>query len=199
MFGPLVTGTDVRKAVQSTVKAWIRDYLGEVARASGRASEDLKPFRSYVSSIDLDKWEGEQYPSCVTVAPGLLEAPEMSRQTYSARWGVGVAAVVVGQNRDNTFELTELYTAALRSLLVQHQSLGGFAEELEWLGERYDELQSTDLRTIGAGTVQLSVGVTSAQSRYGGPSHPTVPADPVTDPGDVPTVGSVSVTTTRKG
>lgn len=198
-FGALVTGLEVRAAVKSTVQLWVRDYLGEVARSSGRTSEDLRPFRSYVSSIDLDKFESDQLPACVIVAPGLLEQPELHKQNYNTRWGVGVGIVVSGQSRENTFDLVELYTGAVRSLLVHHPSLGGFAEGLEWLGERYDELRSDDLRTIGAGTVQLAVDVTEAQSRFGGPQNPTAQAVPVTDPGAVSTVGSVTVTTTRKG
>ena len=199
LFGPLVSGREVRAAVEQTVKTWVRDYLGEVARTSGRGSEDLRPFRSYVSALDLDKFSSDQLPACVIVAPGLLTEPELRKDAYNAVWGVGVGVVVAGQDRENTFELVELYTAAVRALLVHHPSLGGFAEGLDWVGERYDELSSDDIRTIGAGTVQLAVDVTGAQSRFGGNTTPTDPAGPVTDPGDVHTVGSVTVTTTRKG
>lgn len=199
VFGPLLTGKDVRDALESTIKTWVRDYVGEVARLSGRSSEDLKPFRSYVSSLDLDKFQSDQLPCCVIVAPGLLTQPELRRGAYNARWGVAVGVVVSGQDRENTFDLVELYTAAVRSLLIHHPSLGGFAEGLEWIGERYDELRSEDLRTIGAGTVQLAVDVTEVQSKIGGPGAPTAAVDPVEDPGDLHTVGSVTITTERKG
>src|SRR5690606_6246252 len=93
-------------------------------------------------------------------APGLTEAPRKERQEYITKWAIGVGAVVSGQDRDNTFDLAEIYAAAIRSLVMQQPSLSGFAAGIDWLGERFDELLGPeDLSTIAAGTLQLEVEV----------------------------------------
>lgn len=195
VFGPIVTGADVRVAVRETVRLWSRDYLSEIARHSGRATGDLPSFRTYASALDMEKFAEDQLPACIIVAPGLLDAPERKSKQYRAQWGVGVGVVVSGQDRDNTFELCELYTAAVRALIVQHPSLGDFAEGVSWVGERYDELGTDDLRTIAAGTVQLSVDVANVVDPTTGL---TAPQDPTGDPGDWGVVQEVVIDTQQR-
>lgn len=155
---PITSGKTVRLAVRDTIRTNLRGYLDAVAVQDGRAAGALPEFRSYVSSFDTDKFQEDQLPTCVIVAPGMAEAPvRRGSGKYEATWAVAVAAVVSGQNRENTFELVELYAAAIRAVLVNGKSLGGIATATEWLDERYDELAFEDLRTIAAGIVHFAV------------------------------------------
>lgn len=183
IFGPIVTGKQVRIAMRSHLKKWIPTYLAEVGRGDGRLGAALPVPRSYVSALDLvdGKFTEDQMPSCVIVAPGMIEEPMRRGGLYICVWAVSVGFVVGGQDRENTFDLSELYAAAGRSAVLQHPSLGGFATATDWIGERYDDIPNEMQRTLAAGTVQFGVEVQGALMPGEGPDQPL--ADPVTDPG----------------
>lgn len=195
IFGPIVTGRDVRNAMRDHLKLWLPTYLPEIARASGRSGADLQQPRSWVSALDLPggKFIENQMPSCVIVAPGLVEEPMKRGGLYICRWGVSVGLVVSGQDRENTFDLSELYAASVRAAVLQHASLSGFATGTDWLGERYDDIPNDMSRTLAAGTVQFSVEVQGALMPGEGPDAPLV--DPVHDPGPRATFVAADSTT----
>ena len=195
IFGPIITGKMVRIAMMNHLKLWSPTYLAEVARAEGQNPATLPAFQSWVSALDLDEGKFEEHliPSCVIVAPGLLTEPEKRGGVYIARWAVSVGCVVAGKDRDSTFTLAEMYTAAVRAAVVQNPSLGGFATATDWLGERYDDIPNEMLRTLAAGSVQFSVEVQGAVTVNGGPDAPLV--DPIPDPGPRATFVEVDVTT----
>jgi hypothetical protein len=196
IFGSIITGSDVEAAVRTTVQRWQGDYLAEIAEQHGRARGDLPRFRSFLTTLDLDKFSEDQTPACLVVAPGTVELPEKWSEKYLARWAVGVGCVVSGQDEANTYELISLYAAAVRAMIVQHKSLGGFAENTVWASERYDELATSDLRTIAAGTVQFYVDVKDVVDTTLGPTTPSV--DSTVPPGNWPTAQTVTVATTRR-
>lgn len=194
VFGKIITGRAVRFAMKEHLKLWFPTYLAEVARIEGFDPALVQPFRSFVSALDMPegKYEEHQMPCCVIVAPGLLQEPEKRGGAMIATWGVSVGCVVSGQNRENTFTLSELYAAAVRAAVVQNPSLGGFATAVDWLGERYDDIPNDMLRTLAAGSVQFAVDVYSAITPSGGPEEPL--SDPTLDPGPRGTFVSVDTT-----
>lgn len=183
VFGRIVSGKMVRVAMRDHVRRWFPTYIAEVARNDGRRPEEMPLFRSFPSALDMPdgKFLEDQMPSCVIVAPGLIEEPTKHRGLYITRWAVAVGAAVSGQDRESTFDLSELYAAALRSLVMQNPSLGGFATATDWMGERYDDIPNDMSRTLAAGTVQFSVEVQGALDASAGPDAPLV--DPIPDPG----------------
>jgi hypothetical protein len=187
----------VEAAMTATIKRFAPDYLAEVAEQSGRARGELELFRSYVTYVDLTKYNEDQIPTCVVTAPGTSETPARERGSrYMAPWGVGVGCVVSGQDAANTWELIGLYSAAVRAIVVQHKSLGGFASDTYWIGERYDELSSSDQRTIMAGVNQFSVWVEDVVDGAQGLLEPT--PDATLPPGDWPLVATATATVTAK-
>lgn len=194
LFGPLVTGKQVRAAVKTHLQAWFPSYLAEVARADGRDPADVPLFRSWASALDMPdgRYVEEQMPGCVIVAPGLIEEPIKHSGIYTVRWGLNIGAVVSGQNKENTFDLSELYAAAIRGCIVQNSALGGFATACDWLGERYDEIPNAMERTLAAGTVQFSLEVQGAIDAREGPYAPLT--DPIPDPGPRGTFAVVDAT-----
>lgn len=198
LFGPIVTGKQVRNAMISHIRKWFPSYIAEVGRTDGRDGAALPLFRSFPSLLDMPdgRYVEDQMPSCVVVAPGLIELPTKHSGVYKARWAVNVGAVISGQNRENTFDLAELYAAAIRSAVLQHPGLGGFAAGTDWLGERYDDIPNDMQRTLGAGTVQFSVEVQGAVDARQGPVQPL--ADPIPDPGPHGTFAVVDVALQEK-
>lgn len=191
-YGPIITGTDVRKAVEATIRRWFKPYLYEVARQKGWVGPLLPDLRSYVTSTDMDSFVEDQLPQCIIVAPGLNDAPTREGSgIHRAKWMVNVGFVVSGQSRDNTMELAEMYAAAGRTLLLQRKSLLGFAEGVAWRNETYDELDTDDARTLCMGVLQVTVDVRGIVDSSLGPVEP--PVDVVPDPGPWPTVGTVSI------
>lgn len=198
IFGQIITGDDVRNAVKATVQKWIPTYLAVIARKTGRTGGDLKAYRSYPTLFDIHKYAEDIMPACVLVAPGLLTTPKREKGGYRATWGVGLGCVVSGKDRDNTYQLATLYTAATRSLIMQHSSLGDFADGVNWISERYDNLDSSDARTIAAGVIQLGVDVTSVLDPTAGPTHPIVDAVDLPTPVDAwPTAQQVFIDVTQ--
>lgn len=192
IFGEIITGTAVRRAVETTVRLWIPTYLAEVARQENWDGPPLPDFQSYAVSTDIDRLAEDPLPCCIIVAPGLAEVPTREGTgVHRARWRVNVAAVVSGQSREGTMHLAEMYAAATRTLLLQHKSLGGFAEGVVWRNEFYDEVDVDDVRTLAIGVIETIVDVRGIVDSSQGPMAPLV--DPTQDPGDWPTITSVTV------
>ena len=191
VYGQIITGADVREAVEATLRAWMPAYLGEIAAVRGKSRGDLPTFRSYQSATSVDSWPEDQLPACIIVAPGLAGPPEKHGSEYTATWSVGVATVNSASTREATTELVELYTAAIRSAVMQHPSLGDFASGLEWIDESYDELGFEESRTIAAGQVILGVQVDGVLDSSQGTKTP--PVNPNVTPDTWPTVESTSV------
>jgi hypothetical protein len=175
VYGNIVTGKMVRNAVIAHVRTWAPDYIAEMGARDGRDRTALPSFRSYTSKMnDPDKFVEDQIPCCVVVAPGMVSGKIARRaRTIDAQWAVGLAAVVSGQDEDNTYELAELYTAALRSLMIQHPGVGGLSTGVTLLSERYVPLDANGTRTLAAGIVQLGVDVQAVVDSSQGPSQPS--------------------------
>lgn len=189
VFGRMVTGAQVEQAALATLRTWIPDYLRELERQVGRIPGALPLPRSWAIADRPDRWPEEQLPAVVLVSPGWTEPPRRNgRGVYSAWWTLSALVYVAGPTRESTNELSKLYAAALRELLVEKSSLGGFADAFELLGESYDEeLYGEFRRTVGVGYVIARFHVEGVAGGGYGPTNPT--PDPVaTTPGDWPVV-----------
>lgn len=194
IFGTVITGDDVMTSVETTIRKWITTYLAEIERATGRPSQSLQPFRSYVGSVDTDRDVEDQLPTCVIAVPSVFEIPRRNGDgTYDAEWNVGVAAVVSAMDRDSTMALSKAYIAAIRMLLIQQRP--PIVESVMWMDERYldmADLGFQDARTIISGVVQFVMSVRGVVGS-GGPNE--VPADPYAPPGSWTTVQATGVGT----
>lgn len=194
IFDVQVSATDVERAVEATIRRWLTTYLAEIERHTGRDPRALPVFRAYVQSVDTDRMSEDQLPACVVVCPGLIDRPQRRGDGFQdAGWAVGLAAVVSAKDRDSTIALAKDYIAALRMLVLQQRSMGGFAEEMEWIDERYDELDTADSRTLVAGIIQFSLHVPKVVNVAAGPVVP--PDDPYAPPVAWTTVQAPSVST----
>lgn len=195
VFGPIVTGADVEAAALATLQLWMTTYLAEIERQTGRSPHALPPIRSWEIIDDLARWPEDQVPAIVLASPGLAGEPQKGGDgTYQATWHLIVAVIASGRDRGSSRSLAQAYGAAVRTLLLQQPSLGGFATAVEWIGERYDVLTSEVARTLAGGRLEFTVDVDDVVSIAGAPLHPDPEPDPYVDPGDWPTVVEADVT-----
>lgn len=191
VFGPIITGSDVLDAVQDTIATWQTTYLAEIERRTDRTAQALPLIRNYTRTPDFAGWPEDQLPSCLLVCPGLENAPvQHADGTMDMTWSVGVAIVVSASTLAATNDLAKVYAAAIRTLLLQQPSLGGFAQGLSLTDESYDDMASDDGRSLAAGQVVFNVDVRSIGNAHMG--LPAPPEDPYTDP-QLPEVSTTTV------
>lgn len=204
IFGPMKTGWDVEEAVEATLREWSLTYLAEVERRTLDENDEpippqsLQPIRSYKRDNEFRKWPEEQFPACVIISPGLAEAPvKEGNGQYRGIFTLGVAVATKGRKRPNVRKTSQLYAAAVRNAIIQHQDLGGFARGVEWVDENYNDTPIEDNRTLGAASVYFRVDVPELVTAFAGPVVP--PEDPYDVPTSWPTVkeGGATVSTQR--
>lgn len=181
VFGPLVTADEVEAAVVETLKTWAPTYFAWVERHRGLAPRTLLVPRFYVSSNDqLERWPEEHPGSVLVVCPGLSGDPQKEGSgIFTAHYGLGIAYIAEGRNRGEARARAQLSTAALRMVLLQHQTLGGIADGILWTDEDWDNLPRS--RTLAAGKAEFTVIVRETAAIRSGPVAPA-PLDPPSAP-----------------
>lgn len=172
-FGSIVIGTNVRSALESTLRKWMPTYLGEVAAQHGRDRKGLSDFRAYSSAATVNQQPENQLPSCILIVPGLAGQPmQHGDGSVTADWSAGVGFVVSSHDQRKTTELVELYAGAVRSCILQHSSLDGFATGTRWVDERYDDFGFDDSRSLQGGLLSFVVSVENVINIRQGPLEP---------------------------
>jgi hypothetical protein len=188
LYESIVSASDLESALLSQLRRWLPDYLAEVERQHDMPVGAIPLPRSYVVSSELEKMPEDQTPAVLVRSPGTLEPPEPDgRGSYSVRFTID-AGVHLSARGDHALRLARLYTSAVRALLVQQQLLDELDERIivrrvDWLGERYGELDSIDDRTVCTGAVVLAYDLVDVVTRGAGPLEPTHPPTP---PGETP-------------
>lgn len=205
IFGAITIGTQLEQAVVDTLGLWFPTYLKEYELQAGLIAHNTDvckhPLPKRIVKADrLDKTIADLLPAIVVVSPGLSgktlpkqEGDGSMRVFFSIAAGVFVSA----RTRDETMEAVRVYTAIARTILLQKQSLGGFADGSVWLDESYDDnFPFADRQTISAGQVVFEIEVSGLVNRFDGPKT----AEPVSSqPGsDWPLAEQVMATVERK-
>lgn len=193
IFGQIILPQHVKDAVAETIRVWIKTYLAEIERANELAPKTLPPCRSYVTRDDdrLERWPEDAGATVIIMSPGTAATPAIDGEgEYRARWAVNVAVVAEARDKESTSDLAGYYAGAIRALLVQQGSLGGFANGITWKGERYGDLPSDGARTLSAAINAFEVEVGDVVTRGGGLKEP--PEEPYEET-DWPTVENVEV------
>jgi hypothetical protein len=174
IFGRIIAAPHVEEAVEDALKLWLSTYLAEVERQNDIEAGAIRRPRSFVTTIEQDVFPGEQLPSIVTISPGLAEDPEREdASVFSAWWNVTVCAVVQASSEKAARAMAGYYAAAIRAALVQHQSLDGFADAVQWISERYEGAQPGERnRSQAVGLVDFRVRVSDVLTQRAGPLEP---------------------------
>ncbi|MCU1616985.1 MAG: hypothetical protein JWO98_4525 [Frankiales bacterium] len=194
-LGPFVGPSHVRRAVLANLATWAPFYVGEAIRQTGL---ELPGFTDFVNEpYNNAPTTIVEAPRYVVACPGTLDRPSRRGDgTYIATWDVQIALWMWGGDYQETEDNLGYYAIAIRELMLQQPSLGGFAKSIEWRGERYAQVDATAFRTWGQAVVLFGVQVDGVVSAYAGPSTP--PLDPTAPPVPAPPVQSTSVTVTPK-
>jgi hypothetical protein len=195
VIGPLIGADEVCDAVEATLAVWFPSAVAEIAAAGG-------PALALPTSYDMPdaaalRAGNAVIPAVVVSSPGLASAPVRDEEgAYRASWRVVVTAFARGNDYRDTARTVRGYALAIRTALVQHPSLGGFAAELTWDGEEYAALDSAAARTIGGAFVTFTVTVADVTDATAGPIVPP-PATALVSPAD-PTVTSADLLVLRE-
>jgi hypothetical protein len=184
-LGPFVGPPQVRGAVLRTLARWGPFYVAEAARQTGL---ELPGFNDWVNEpMESPETVGEA-PRYVVAVPGTFGLPERhGNGMVRAAWDVQIACWMWGQHYQETQDRLTTYAVALRQLMIQQPSLGGFAEATTWRAERYAEVAAASYRTWGQANLQFAVTVREVVNAFAGPrdvpddpTRPPVPDPPVT-------------------
>lgn len=193
IFGPLVRRREVEQAVEDTVKLWLPSYLGQAGRDTDRQDGGDKPAipdvlpESYLRRRDIATWAGDRLPVVITHCSRTTDVHRGADGYYTVSWAVEVGAVTSTKFEDDTWDLADIYAAEICRLLIQHSSLGGFATDVEWVGDSYpDDILPEKQRSLAGGVVSLIVTTDYARKRRAGPQGRPQdnPRDPYPDPPD---------------
>jgi hypothetical protein len=184
IFGTIVAASDLESALLEQLRRWLPDYLAEVDRQHGQPVGTTPKPRSYVVSSELERMPEDQTPAVIVRSPGTLEPPDVDgRGVYSARFTIDAGVHLSARGNTHALRVARVYTSGIRALLVQQQLLDALDERVavrrvDWLGERFGELDSIDDRTVCTGVVVLAYTLDDVVTRGAGPLEPTVPPTP---------------------
>lgn len=195
-LGPFVGPAQVRGAVLATLAKWAPYYVQEAIRQT--TALDLNPvmaqFVDWRNEPAISTVNPTQAPRYVVSCPGTLTQPRRKGDgTFLTDWDVAVDLWIWGTDYQSTEDRLGYYLIALREALIQHPSLGGFAQSTWWRGDRYRQAAPpTGMHTWGQGTLSLGVKVDGGMAAFNGPATP--PSDPTTPPVAPPAVTSEHIT-----
>lgn len=195
-LGKFMGPADVRRAVRDTLAVWAPTYLAEAQRrTAGLNLLDplVSSFDEWVNQPGIEVVNPGQVPRYVVTVPGSIGTPRRAGDgSYRAIWRVVVDIWLYGPDYQTTEDLLGWYVTALRELLVQHGSLGGFAETTQWVSEQYGPAAPpTAFHSWGRASLTMAVSVDGMMSAYAGPGVP--PADPTVVPVGVPAVTGTNI------
>jgi hypothetical protein len=187
IFDSITIGDQLEQAVIDTLDLWFATYLEEYELQAGQIANPGDPLNhdlpaAYLKSDQLDREAANNLPAVVVVSPGLSGRQSPLQEgdgSFRAFFSIAVGVFVGASDRADTLKLVREYTAIIRTILLQKQSLGGFSDGAGWLDESYDDhFDFTDDQTVSAGQVVFEFEVAGFVNRFAGPTGDPSPAQP---------------------
>lgn len=199
LFGRIIDGSVVDDALLAHCKKWIPTYLREVERQRTMTVGAIALPKSYLTLDDpMMNNPGLGFPVCAVTVARETGYGMNSDSELSAWYDAGVEISFMSNNANALRRRLHMYNAAIRSSLIQHPSLGGLAEAIEPGETSYLEIPGTAANnmTYAHARFEFRVKVHNIVDRFGGPLEPI--EQPVTDPGNWPSVEDVETTIEEK-
>lgn len=135
IFGPSIDSSDVERAVQSHLEAWMPTQIAEILRVKDPLETrwthtSIPAIRSYrVSHLATpQKWPEDQLPTIVIGSFGEVRAPRLEEEGRVVAWySATVLCIAQGRDEEDSKELSRLYAGAVREAIMQHRDLSGFS------------------------------------------------------------------------
>lgn len=178
VFGEIFVASTLKVNMRDTIIKWFPSYLRHVEREVGWEREPLDVPYSYENRDTFEVESGEQMPKCVIISPGLYDVPQVIEGDgyYTATWQIGVGIAIAAPSEEEAVEMTDMYAAALRALVLHKLCKeSDKVERVWWLGESYEDIPTLDnqLMLYRGATNDFAVTVEKVVNRWGGPQEPT--------------------------
>lgn len=185
-YGPFFGAHSVQEAFYNTLQKWLPSYIAEFNRQLG-SNVLYEPFE-YRHRPDYRTLPKTVGAAILIEVPNTLGLPQVYQSGIRCNWRVEALIYVYGtKDWQETQALTSAYAACLRSCIIQHRGLEGFAETTLWDGEQYSEGEHSGTRTTGIAHLRFSVTVGNVMNMYGGaPSPQYAPEGAITGPSTQP-------------
>lgn len=178
IFDNIFVASTLENGVIDLLKKWFPTYLREVERQVSWEREPLKEPADYSTRVQFNVESGEPMPKAIVISPGLYEAPTRgdAGDFYNASWQIAIGVAFAARNEELADMIAKMYGAAVRAMMVQHQSLemsDNGVKGVFWLDESYDDLQiPSKIELYKASASLFAVGVESVITRWAGPEQP---------------------------
>lgn len=179
IFNPIFVAHKLEIAVMDTLARWMPTYLAEIENQLGAEEGRIPAPRTYTTKNEFSFWPADQYPVCVVVSPGLAEAPRREGNgNYTAWWSLGVGVIASANTEEATNNLSKIYAAAVRAIMLQQQTMSPAGSPpvtagIEWLDESYDDLPDENQeRTLRASMWVGMALIDSVVTSQTGPLEP---------------------------
>lgn len=162
----MITATHIRRWTQDVLTAHLAAHIDAAAADPLVDMTDMLPtprVRSWTRLPDYRALDEGQSPAIIVTSTGLTGTPDREARDagggdYRASWQVTVYCFVRATTYHDVADLVGLYTGAIRECLLQRR-LPGHSASVEWMDEGYNEVDTDDARSIGAGQVTLRVSL----------------------------------------
>jgi hypothetical protein len=190
VFGPLIGDAEVRAAVKATIALWSGVYIAEKATQTGLT---LKPIEDWKVLPEYRTLPIGDDPACWVTCLGTQGKPRPAGDgRIAVDYLTEVSVLVWGTGTwEDASDLVSHYATAVRSALVQHRALGGFATSTSWLGGKGMPVEHSSTRTLMVHVSHYLVTVTNTVNALAGPATPTSPT------GSGPTVQTTHTSVNR--
>lgn len=190
-FGLIISPFTVENDMIEHLKKWMPTYLGQMERDSHppRKPGSLEVL-NYTTKTRFDAFPEELLPLIVVISPGTVDRPYKNGRVWCAKWVLRITAVCSAPEEDTTRELAHIYMTALRAAVLQYKSINDNpnVESVEWIGDIYNLVGSSETRTMAASQAVFHVEYKNVVDEAHGPAEPTTEPETPSDPGPWPTV-----------
>lgn len=209
----IVDASVLINGLQKHLERWIPTYLAEIDEQRGLSERGFTEIpRSFQIVPKFDNPLQDQLPAMLIVCPGNKEPPtKRGDGSFEGTYGVGIAALVKGQDQVNAQEIAKRYGGAITTAIMQRKGLQMKPEIIEDIvprGESFTDISSGDSRTLASVTVHFDVTLKGIFNERGGPKAPILgepyenpkqnPTEPYTGWGKIPDEEHISVTLVKK-
>ena len=139
IFGPLFSPHVLEEATVAHLEGWLPTYTEAV---EAQYDLELPEVVTWGLVDSFDRWDdsGQGLPALVVGAEGIGNGGEPEKYgggDYRAGWELHVLLVVEHPKPDAARKIAQLYSAAIRGLMLQQGTLDGAVSVTDWLDEGY--------------------------------------------------------------
>jgi hypothetical protein len=185
----IVDRATVEHNVLTHLQTWIETYIAAIERFHQLPARTLPLPKSWRIEKEFARNPQDTMPFVAVVSTGLSPGKPPKRDgdgTVRAWWIIAVGAVVAAGTEQDAKDLSGYYGAALRMIMLQMPELGGWASDVEWNDEKYDDWPSILEQMISSARLVFTVEVEDVINVFEGFRGPdgvlTVPSDPYAYP-----------------